>query len=1239
MPIPEYQCRRCSAPLLAGARVPFCSPCLAKAALNWASGDPPAKIEGRPFGRYRLMEEIGRGGAGVVYRAEQVGLQREVALKVLRQGPFADAKEIARFQKESVSAGMLRHPGIVTVYEVGEADGHFFFSMELVRGSTLAQLVKDGPMDPHRSARYLLAVARAIAFAHAHGVIHRDLKPSNVILDLEDQPRVMDFGLAKRLQNGEATLTEHIAGSPAYMPPEATYPKSAPTGITSDIYSLGAMLYHLLTGSPPFRGDSVAAVFMQIQQTEPIAPHLLKPEVPLDLETICLKCLEKDSSRRYSSTEAFADDLERFLSDRPILARPVSQPEKWIRWARRQPAMAMLAASVVFLGLLTSIGGGFAAWRINVARRAEHRERAAAVNANQQLESANTRLSETVTFLEMQRAESLFASQDPSSGLGHLASILRRDPSNTVAAERIASALLHRNWMFPAGRAIRHTSHVSGLAFSPSGAWLASGDAEGQVRLFNTTSLQEVARTQLSEKAMAVRFSPNEHEIAAACATGEVLLWNWYSGQETRMKGRHRLAAMCVSFSSDGSRLASGSVDATVNVWSTRTGELLLLLKGHTDEVREVVFSPDGHRIATCSYDGTARVWDPETGNEVGPVLRHTGAEHRVLSVAFSPNGHFLMTASRDRTARIWDLSTGRPVGVPLRHTDGLNDAQFDPTARWVVTAGYENTARIWNLRTGLPFGQNFRHLEQVNHALFHPIQATLATCSDDGSVRLWDLRPSEVLVEPLRAQNPKVEVHCSAFSSDGKLIAVGGADGSLTFFDSTSELRSGEVLHENEAVRTLAFSPKGHRLAVGLRGGAAWVWDVESRQHTIGPLQHRSSIRTISFSPDGRWLLTGSADHTARVWNAETGSPQPFELRHQGEVVVANFNHDGSQIVTASADATARVWNSANGSPVSDPLLHLDKLRDAQFSPDGKRIVTASADNCARIWDLATSKMIGQPLVHLRTVESACFSPDGSHILTASLDRTARVWDASSGQPCTPPLTHDSGVSVARYSPNGQRIVTASADHTVRIWDSHTGIALSEGLLHPSPVKSARFSPDGNHVLVLTAYPDPAVRVWPLAQASNPIPSWLPDLAEAAAGISIGNFGTPTPSLDPDWPRLKSLVHQSALGSDNPLVQTAAWFLADTEARGLSPYTTRTRSEYIARRLHEGTRESLEEALTLCPTNAAILAKLAAIQASVSPSPDAPDLIDSQMLAQRALRFDPTQREAKQVMHQLTQP
>ena len=546
----------------------LCPRCVMRFTLSDVAEDsaPPADAESvagvRRFGDYELIRELGRGGMGVVYEARQLSLHRVVALKMLLPTRLALPAELERFRLEAEAVAALDHPNILPLYEIGSCQGQPFFTMKLAEGGSLANAERgirnaessapaSSPRTSHHTSRLkhhvslVSQIARAVHYAHQRGIQHRDLKPGNILLDAEGRPYVSDFGLAKFLdRDSDLTVSSSVLGSPAYMSPEQAAGDTKRLTTAADVYGLGAILFELLSGRPPFTAENVPALLLKIVEQEPDASGI----ADADLRTLCLKSLNKDPLRRYSSAEALADELDRWQRGEPILARPVSGLERLGRWCRRRPAMAVLSASVLLLLLVVAVGSSVAVWRVAAARRAEQGEKHKAEAANSDLRIANVRLANSVRRLELRRAEDLFRVGDSTGGAAHLAAILRRDPSNHIAASRLVSALVHGKWALPTAPPMRHLQPVESVSFSADGRQVLSVSRENIARIWDAFTGQPIANLPHRDRVLSARYSPHGARVVTASADGTARIWSSTNGPQPQVRTstprvRHRSSA------------------------------------------------------------------------------------------------------------------------------------------------------------------------------------------------------------------------------------------------------------------------------------------------------------------------------------------------------------------------------------------------------------------------------------------------------------------------------------------------------------------------------------------------------------------------------------------------------------------------------------------------------------------------------------------------------------------------
>ncbi len=1033
----------------------------------------PARV--RYFGDYEIERELARGGMGVVFRARQISLNRRVALKMILAGQLANDTDVKRFYTEAEAAANLDHPGIVPIFEVGQHEGQHYFSMGFVEGQSLSQRLTEGPLPCRQAAALMVAVAEAIDYAHQHGVIHRDLKPGNILLDPEGNPRVTDFGLAKKIE-GDSGLTGsgQIMGTPSYMPPEQAGGQRGAVGPAADVYALGATLYALITGRPPFQAATAMDTVLQVLSDEPVLPRRLNPSIPLDLETISLKCLEKEPGRRYASAAALAADLRRFLAGEPIAARPVTRLERLAKWARRKPTLA----AAYTLGLLAVLLGGFggtAVWQWRAAERARDAAKSAQTEAEQARDTAKSakaeaerqrdraddarsaadkaRVAEQDARAEAERQRDKFERFDYGRTIQVAHQEWRENnvPATLALLEstrpdlrgwewRYVHRLCHSDLLTLKG----HTNMVPSASFSPDGSRIVTGSLDNTAKVWDAKSGAEVLTLKRHTSAVySASFSPDGSRIITGSEDNTAKVWDAKSGAELLTLTGHRRGVASASFSPDGSRIVTGSEDNTAKVWDAKSGAVVLTLRGHTFPVKSVSFSPDGSRIVTGSLDNTAKVWDAKSGAVVLTLKGHTSF---VFSVSFSPDGSRIITGSGDG-AKVWDAKSGAEVLALKGRTGAVSSASFSPDGSRIVTGSDDMTAKVWDAKSGAELLTLKGHTHYVYSASFSPDGSRVVTGSLDNTAKVWDAKSG---AEVLALKGHTSPVSSASFSPDGSRVVTGNGDGTAKVWDAKSSAEVLTLKGNTGVVSSASFSPDGSRIVTASHVRAK-VWDAKSGTEIFALKGHTSYVTSASFSPDGSRIVTGSNDNTAKVWDAKSGT-EIFALKgHTSYVTSASFSPDGSRIVTGSNDNTAKVWDAKSGAVVLTLKGHTSYVTSASFSPDGSRIVTGSNDNTAKVWDAKSGTEIFALKGHTSYVTSASFSPDGSRIVTGSWDNTAKVWDAKSGAEVLALKGHTSYVTSASFSPDGSRIVTGSNDMTAKVWDARP--------LEPEPTKPSRIS------------------------------------------------------------------------------------------------------------------------------------------------------------------------------------
>jgi len=1142
-------CSACGGPLPPNAPQGLCPLCLfqlgsdlpfdgARGGATVAS--PNVAPAGRRLGDYELVGEVARGGMGVVWRARQASLNRTVALKLIAAGELASAEAVQRFRAEAEAAASLDHPNIVPIYEIGEWEGQHYFSMKLIEGRSLAERISTlkFQISSCEAAALLAKVARAVHYAHQHGILHRDLKPGNILLDAAGAPHVTDFGLAKRVEGGsDLTLSGAVLGTPAYMAPEQARGGTKRLTTAADIYSLGAMLYEVMTGRPPFTGATPLEVMRRAVDEPPKRPSAMGLRIDRDLETVFLKCLEKDPQRRYASAEALAQDLERWLRHEPILARPSTTAQRVLKWARRKPALAAAVLALHFVALV-GLAGILWQWRqAVVARNSARLAQGTAEQASGELKQtlARARVSEgwrrveegdffggLADFTEAMRLEQDDPQREPMHRL-RLAAVLRQCPKLALVwsaggpithvalspdRTRLATACraeiegghaFAQVWDAETGRAVtpplEHTGTVNMVEFSPDGSRVITASMDTTARLWDATTGQPITPPLSHPRPVwQARFSPDGQRVVT-CASGRsrsdlgvTTVWDAMTGRVIWQAGDTNLPVHHVRFSPDGQSLVEGSDGYLGHLLDAKTGLLLAPLPADSPKCWRMIdsqFSSDGTLVLVLGAFGRhaeergARVVRARDGLGVSPILRHAqgvGLSEAVAG-AFSADNSRVTTASKDHTARVWLASSGEPLTPALAHRNEVVSVAFSPDDRRLATASLDLTARVWDAETGEPVTPNLPHGAPLVTAQFSADGGQLITASQDGLVYVWDLRVPGGAEWTLVHSNA---VWCARFSPTGQQALVGALEDHLFVVDVQTRAEPPALLKTGGPAAEILFSADARYFLTSAY--CAQLWQVTTREQ-CGRFE-AENFRFAEVSRDGRRVVV--LGKSVQVWDVNTSQAVASlddEAKGQGTVT---FTPDGQCIVLSGPAGTVQVREALGGALRQELPLHRETVLFIRYSPDGRLVVTGSADHTAAVWDATTWRRITPPLTHRGRIAKADFSFDSRRVLTGSEDGTARVWDAASGEPVTPWLRHGLRLRDVAFNREGRLVVTASDDGTARVWDAVTGEPITPPLRHANRVYQASFSPDSQWVL--TASEDRTARLWPLPTLTAPL-------------------------------------------------------------------------------------------------------------------------------------------------------
>lgn len=1096
-----------------------------------------AQGHGRMLGDYELLEEIARGSVGVVYRARQVSLSRIVAVKVIQSGRLASAEEVRKFHAEAEAAASLHHPHIVPIYETGSVQGVHFFSMRYIEGGSLAEHKGRLQGKWRQIARLMATIAHAVHYAHRHGVLHRDLKPANILLDADGQPCVSDFGLCKRFTELGENQQGMLIGTPLYMAPEQVDDRLGSVSVASDVYSLGAILYELITGEPPVNGDSVAEVLSKLVRDTPVRPRQLRNDVPRDLEAICLKCLQKSPKERYASAEDLAEDLERFLNGEPIRARRVGMWERLWRWICRNPGTALLTLSAALVGtvavLVILVVAVLVAWREAEAAKhlqALHRE---AVSAKEQAENQRQRTLAILRDTELQQRQAQRQAAELAwheaiqacnayqmdEALLWLAGTLSLLPG-PYQAEQEAIRTMLACWQAWTHRLIFYGRLPE--------RWRSVACHPKELVVLGVSLLDQAYRWDLMKQAQPQRLGPNTTPVRDIrfLAQGEAILaigrqgWQIWDAQGQQVLDEWRGESLLRSWAvgHDGEVWAVADRDQNVFLWTWQSKvpaphPAQLLARWRLPKPVDMLAIAS--RTKTVVARTQAGTWVLNIGDSM--ISRPPDLNTSPTCLAISSEGGRLLMGSYSALVHVRDMNQKWPRIPSLTMSSIPRSALVSEDGKWAVALGQDGTLYSWDVEAlqiaGHPIGSHV----PISACDLSPDGQRLAAIGEDRSLRVW-----KSCFQDRWHRHPRVaeNVRLAAFSGDGRFLAV-AAEGLITLYAREGTAFRNKMA-ELELIATpmyLALNEDGSRLLVATTDGRLNVWNTRGgvQLRMSGVYGERMSLvawdaagNYLAATGGGRYLVLWDLQHRCQLGPRRALSSTPTALA---------INGNGTHWAVGLESGVVCLGQMARPEqpPVAWPA-HASSVTALQFASNSGPLFSAGNDGSVFAWETSKSRLLRTFSQHAGLVKLLSISPDGSGVFSAGTDYTGALHQLAQGESRFLKRPTRQECIGASYAPSGKWLATANALPSVEVWHVPSGFRLTPPLVAPAPIRACHWV-DDNELVILCQ--DGQVLSWRVPQPLSQDADTLAAQVQEQTGLQlVGN--TIRPISVEKWQQLR---------------------------------------------------------------------------------------------------------------------